>query len=69
MKAELQHPMKAELQQLKGYAAEFIHLLKIERNLSPNTLKAYSSDMNCFFVQIPPRWGTDSNLTGAAIPD
>ncbi len=47
--------MKCELQQLKDYAAEFIMLLKVERNLSVNTLKAYSCDMNCFFSWIQLR--------------
>ena len=44
--------MKCELQQLNSYAAEFTALLKVERNLSANTLKAYSSDINCFFAWI-----------------
>lgn len=44
--------MKLDLQQMSSYAAEFLALLKIERNLSKNTLKAYRYDMNCFFYWI-----------------
>lgn len=41
--------MKADLSKLRSYAEEFTSLLKVERNLTKSTLKAYSCDLKGFF--------------------
>jgi integrase/recombinase XerC/integrase/recombinase XerD len=47
--------MKCELAQLEEYSQEFLKRVKVERNLSQNTLKAYRCDLNCFFAWIKRR--------------
>ncbi|MEY8337982.1 tyrosine-type recombinase/integrase [Lachnospiraceae bacterium 62-35] len=47
--------MKCDLQKIKEFSNEFIKRLKTERNLSHNTLKAYSCDLNHFLYWITLR--------------
>lgn len=57
--------MKCDLRQLEERVMEFISLLKIERNLSKNTLKAYLCDMRCFMDWI--RLRKVEELNGKAV--